>query len=171
MMNTKSVLIPLVLLSTTLISFSSPMRTANPPAQGTLETLTINPSAFIPETDDVDHNNYGMMLEVLSGTGGFTAPVYVPPGSYIKSVQLLAEDSDPVDNICISLHLGKPAQFDAVEMGVVCTSGSSGFQTVNTWAINPQYVSKHYIPYFWLDLPASGGLTFYGVKIKYLPPA
>jgi hypothetical protein len=170
MMRTRHLLIPLVVSIVILLALSTVPSHASPTTAYNLKTLTLNPSLLIPGSPTSSHYNYGMKLEVWSGTEGFTAHVDVPPGSYIKSIQLLAEDNELGADICLILNLEKPAQFIATQMGEVCTSGDSGEQIVNTWSINPQYVSEHYIPYVWLNLPA-GNLTFYGVKIMYLPPS
>ena len=167
---TISVVLVLVLLTGTLLDV---MRAnAQPAAQSTLGTLSLGPADMVPSDEALDYYSDGMTISIedVAG-GGFLIPVHIPAGSYIKSIQLYAFDENGASDICAHLYRNQFAQFTDAFMGTVCTSGSSGNQNVQTWAIGPQFISEHHAPYLWVDIPSMTLMAFVGVKIKYQPPS
>jgi hypothetical protein len=145
---------------------------ARPDRAATLLTLSYGPADMLVSDDSLDYYTDGMgMIIEDGGGGGFLIPVHVPDGSYIKSIQLYAFDQNGGSDLCAYLYRNQFAQSTDTYMGGICTSGSSGEQVVQTWAIGPQYISEHHQPYLWVNIESMTLMSFIGVKIRYSPPS
>jgi hypothetical protein len=169
MKKAKYVLIPvmvtLVVLVVSIFPPATLTRKASAAPRGAVVTkyLMIPVAAFTVIEDGEDYYNGGASVHFITGDGGFVAPVYLPHGARIRTIRLFAFDINKNHNLCARLFQVPPSS--AVQLGYVCTTGSSGAQ-------QPTLSLSHYVKWYFgyvfrLNFPASAGLSTYAVLIKY----
>jgi hypothetical protein len=127
--------------------------------------LIIPPAAFRPAEEWIDYYNWGLGLGLNSGTGGFSAPVYLPAGSRIRAMRLYAFDANSFDDIVLELYETRPNSHTNFRIKYVNTRGDSGTQHLIKYISYP--VKRYYGYYVYLEYPASDNLETFGVLIKY----
>jgi hypothetical protein len=161
------VLVTLIILvfSLNLTANGTRKASAAPRAAVVAKYLMVPAAAFTPEEDGYDYYNYGYTLGKFSGTSGFVAPVYLPPGARIRMIRLFAKDLHASLNACAQLFEIHPKTGTDMAVGQqACTTGSSGFQ-------QPLKNLSHYVKWYYgyyIQLSTSTSQTpEYAVMIKY----
>jgi hypothetical protein len=172
MMSRKYLLIPVLVTLLVLTVSLYPVANVNqrasaaPRAAVVTKFLMIPAAAFNARYDSTDYYNYGYAVALSSGTGGFVAPVYLPPGARIRMIKLFAYDINPSSDICVSLHEIHPKTGGGEQFGqTACTTGSGGHQEPTKYLSH--FVRWYYGYYVWLEYQGSNNLFTYGVILKY----
>jgi hypothetical protein len=158
----------LLLAATVLPAGSESQAGAVPEPRATTGKIMVPASAFIPTSDNWDYDNTGWSLGMVSGNGGFTAPLSFPmPEVTIKKVILIAYDNSG-GSVC--MHLIRTRPFIVGEKAMtpeMCTTNSTDTpQKVITTAISPSKVNTvnqgtHLLVYL------SPGTSLYGAQVVY----
>jgi hypothetical protein len=99
---------------------------------GTVNILRFPAVAFYPTYQDGTTTYYynGMSRYMGAGYGDFGAPLQLPSGAKILGLELYANDSSTVNDVCLLLLIGDPTTGTGLNYGGPCTTGSSGSQAV-----------------------------------------
>jgi hypothetical protein len=161
------VLVTLIVLVVALYPTENVTRKASaaPRAAVVTKYLMIPAAAFNTWSDGLDYYNWGYMVGLSTGNGGFVAPVYLPNGARIRMIKLFAYDKNSGGNFCIRLYEAHPKSAGETLIKEVCTTGSSGYQQPVQYLSH--YVKWYYGYYFKLNYSVSTDLFTTAVMIKY----
>jgi hypothetical protein len=159
-----------VVLGTALVPVLAAEPVAKQVMPRTLESVTVLPAAFSPNSDNMDYTNSGQVLEAVTGFNGFTAQVFFPhPVVTLRKLTLMAYDSGP-GSICLDLRRLEP--FGNLDnLAQACSVGNSGTDTIEVATVVPRRALMRHGVYLYLSLPspAAQGETYkvYGARILY----
>ena len=137
--------------------------------RATIGKIVVPAAAFIPTTDNWNYDSVGWSLGMVSGSGGFTAPLSFPvPVVNIRRVTLSAYDNSGVSSACLHLERAKPLTAGSTSMmPELCTADSTDHpEKVTTTAIDPRRINTvNHGPFLLVWLGPNTGL--YGVQVVY----
>jgi hypothetical protein len=150
----------------------------DPPASSSLSVVSLSTAAFTGFFDGFDYQNYGRWLFNLAGNNVYLAPVYLPNGSVVSSVQFGFYDGSTTENgeaYLVATRLGTN-----YAMASTTTSGNPGHivKTVSGNDIDYEKIDNDVYAYFvYYVLPpsdgeplGSGDVVATKVRIYYRPP-
>lgn len=164
-----AVLLVAVLVAGLLFGFGDGDRAVAKEPRATLAKIMVPAAAFIPTSDNSDYDSVGWSLGMVSGGGGFTAPLWFPvPEVKIRKITFSAYDNSGTFSACVHLVRGRPMTAGATDMmPQLCTTDSTDVpQKISTNAIDPRYINTvNHGPFLMVWLGANTG--FYGVQVVY----
>ena len=167
-----AVLLAAVLVAGLLVGFGGGDEAVAKEPRATIGKIMVPAAAFIPTSDNWDYDSVGWSLGMVSGSGGFTAPLSFPvPVVNIRRITFFAYDATWSDEVCVNLHRSSPAAGTAVPAGGRCTRNRTALpQKVGIPDLSPRRVNTAvHGSYLFLSMegkPPSGSF-FWGVEVLY----